>query len=137
MKRIWIFLLTAILLVSCGTSGGIGESTTDTGGMAEPVFEGDRLPLLTASNGFYSDGRLYYTDQSFVRCTNLETRDDRVLCYDPLCTHDNEVIYTDCECPAYRAVDGFTGRVLADGEIFQRRLYHIQSLAAPELLFHL
>jgi len=112
MKRVLILLLTAFLLVSCG-SDGKDPAETPSG---ESVPTGKTLPFAAAENGYYANGMLYYTDHGFVRYVNLDTGEDRVLCYDPLCTHDDETVTSDCQCIAYHAADGFTGRVLADGD---------------------
>ncbi len=115
MKKILILMAAAVMLVSCGRNVNTDTDTPDS----EPAFSGETLPFQTAKNGYYSDGRLYYSDNSFVRYINLSTGEDRVLCYDPLCSHDNETVTADCECIAYCAEDGFTGRVLAeDGRVW-------------------
>lgn len=114
MKKLLILLTALLLLTSCTNDTAVGLSGTETPQNESDYFTGDTLEFLAASSGFCADGRLYSCSGGFVRYMNLETGEERVLCYDPLCSHGNAEITNDCECVAYHAQDGFLSRVLAD-----------------------
>ncbi len=110
MKKILAFVL---LLFLNGCTAEVEEKNSVSGTEQTEMME-EILPFSAAENACYANGMLYYPDRGFVRYVNLTTGEDRVLCYDPLCSHDDEDVTADCGCIAYHAEDGFTGRVLAE-----------------------
>ncbi|MBQ4575620.1 MAG: hypothetical protein IJA85_10585 [Clostridia bacterium] len=115
MKKL-IFILTMLILL-CGCAGNSDKNTTDSDGDAEKIdiaIGGGTLPLLTAKESGYSTGQVYFSEKSFINYLNIDTGEERILCFDPLCDHNDDPVTTDCECPAYHAVSGFLSRILVD-----------------------
>lgn len=109
-KTLCIILMTMMILCSCNQTPQIGNPD-DT---AESIFTGETIPLVRARNAFYADGSLYYCKNNFMRFTMLESGHDQVLCFDPLCSHDDQTLLLDCLCPAVCFQDSLLARVLVD-----------------------
>lgn len=122
-KRLFgIVLLWSVLLCACGSQApsktdfphsNKGDHVTD----AAVKWSSETLPLLSAENGFCSNGYLYFVDLGWLNYTNLKTGQTQVLCFDPLCTHD--VITSETTCSALANIDNFGSRVLVhDGKVW-------------------
>ena len=115
-------LLWSVLLCACGSQthsktdlphSNEGDHGTD----AAVKWSSETLPMISAANGFCSNGYFYFVDHGWLNLTNLKTGQTQVLCFDPLCTHD--MITSETTCPALSNVNDFESRVLVhDGKVW-------------------
>ena len=97
MKKL-ICLLTAILLLfltACNDQTNPPKDTAETES-ATHEWTGETIPLITAKNGFVSNGYLYFIDNGWLNFTILESGQTQVLCFDPLCIHEERTSKTVC-----------------------------------------
>ena len=107
-----------ILLLLCGCDNQIPpERHEDSGNFTTYEWTDETLPLITAKSGFTSDGYLYFVDNGWLSFTILKTGQTQVLCFDPLCSH--EQITSETTCFALANINDFESRVLVyDGKVW-------------------
>ena len=118
MKKL-VCLLTAILLLfltACNDRTSPTKDTAETDSAAH-AWTGETLPLITAKNGFVSNGYLYFINSGWLSFTILKSGQTQVLCFDPLCSH--EQITSETTCFALANINDFESRVLVhDGKVW-------------------
>ena len=88
-KRAFLFLLSTLLLVSCGKK----DEFADFGEEYVPGYDDNRSEI----KGTALDGSiLYVNNEIYVCCLDLETGESYPLCSKPNCSHNTE------ECNAYQ-----------------------------------
>ena len=107
-----------LLLCGCNTDTPPNQSQIDDiNSSAAHEWTGEALPLTTAKNGFVSNGYLYFVDSGWLNFTILENGQTQVLCFDPLCSH--EQITSETTCFALANINDFESRVLVhDGKVW-------------------
>jgi len=101
--------LAALLLSGCETNP---ENNDNIDAPKDRLIRFEQHGELTASaSSYYSNGFLYYHENGYLSYMNVETGATNTLCWDPLCLHDEQHIYS--TCPAITFDDGFL-RVLED-----------------------
>lgn len=107
-----------LLLCGCNTDTPPNQSQIDDiNSSAAHEWTGEALPLTTAKNGFVSNGYLYFVDSGWLNFSILESGQTQVLCFDPLCSH--EQITSETTCFALTNINDFESRVLVhDGKVW-------------------
>jgi len=112
-KIICLFLAAMMLL--CGCEHQTLPDHRDSEDNSFASYE--TLPLITAKSGFCSDGYLYFIDNGWLSFTILKSGQTQVLCFDPLCSH--EQITSETTCFALANINDFESRVLVhDGKVW-------------------
>ena len=84
-----IFLLSALLLVSCGKK----DEFADFGEEYVPGYDDNRSEIKGTT---LADSILYVNPSFYIYCLNLETGESYPLCSKPNCSHNTN------ECNAYK-----------------------------------
>ena len=88
-KRAFLFLLSALLLASCGKK----DEFADFGEEYVPGYDDNRSEIKGTT---LADSILYVNPSFYIYCLNLETGESYPLCSKPNCSHNTN------ECNAYK-----------------------------------
>ena len=92
-KRAFLFLLSALLLASCGKK----DEFADFGEEYVPGYDDNRSEIKGTT---LADSILYVNPSFYIYCLNLETGESYPLCSKPNCSHNTN------ECNAYKPQSG-------------------------------
>lgn len=120
MRR-FILTLTAVLLLLCGCNNETPPNQPQTDDVTHTtniqMVTSETLPLITAKSSFNSGGYLYFIDDGWLSFTILASGQTQVLCFDPLCSHEEKNAETTCS--ALSNVSDMESRVLVhDGKVW-------------------
>ena len=112
-KRTTLVLVLILFLCGCGKAP-LEELPGSSAGIPDahegPALSGESMAVVEAKNGFCSDGTLYYIQDGWLRYAILQTGRGGILCFDPLCLHDE--VTSETTCPALSRMGDFESRVL-------------------------
>ena len=123
MRKLCYILMLALFLIltACDSQGGEGTGEqTDEGTSFSFEQHGE---LLTSSASYYENGFLYYHEDQHLYYMNVETGAADVLCWDPLCLHEEANIYSTCKAITFD--DGWLRVIADDGMIWFTAWDHI------------
>jgi len=124
IKKTLCLVLTTLLLSGCNNQSTVQQQEDTVTSDEQTISFIQHGELLTASQSYYENGFLYFHDGQFLSYMNVESGVTNVLCWDPLCLH--EEAYIDSDCKAITFNDGWLRVIADDGMIWFTAIDHVK-----------